>query len=321
MAVQLLTSARVLALFAYMGTELIGVTVGEAKNPRKTVPSAIKKTFYRILFFYIFCILIVGMIVDSSGPALQAAVKKGTGGGAAASPWVVAIVEAKIKVLPSIINACILIFTISAANSDQYIASRTLYGMARDGNAPAIFTRCTKRGVPWVAFIFTGCFMCLAYLVASNDGLTIFNYFTASVTICGALSWISILASHIAMMRGMKAQGISRDTLPYKAPFQPYYAICCLVLTVLIAIFKGFDAFFHPFDYKSFITHYITVPVYIIGYFGYKFVRKTSYVRVDEMDLSSGGREFWDCEDDEEEEAAYKAMSFKQKLIWNLKNW
>jgi hypothetical protein len=77
----------------------------------------------------------------------------------------------------------ILIFTISAANSDQYIATRTLYGMAKDGNAPRIFTKCTKRGVPWVAFMFTGMFMGLAFLVASDDALTVFNYFTSAVTI------------------------------------------------------------------------------------------------------------------------------------------
>jgi amino acid transporter len=125
-----------------------------------------------------------------------------------------------------------LIFTISAANSDQYIATRTLYGMAKDGNAPKvsysicypltwadiqIFTRCTKRGVPYVAFAFTGCFMGLAYLVASGDALKIFDYFTSSVTVFGSLTWISILASHVGFMRGMKAQGLSRDTLPYKA--------------------------------------------------------------------------------------------------------
>jgi amino acid transporter len=134
----------------------------------------------------------------------------------------------------------ILIFTISAANSDQYIASRTLYGMAKDGNAPRIFTKCTKRGVPWVAFVFTAMFMGLAYLVASSDALVIFNYFVSSVTIFGSLTWvssrvrgvaqarahadavpqrnqISILSSHIGFMRGLKTQGISRDTLPYKA--------------------------------------------------------------------------------------------------------
>jgi amino acid transporter len=59
--------------------------------------------------------------------------------------------------------------------------------------------------------------MGLAYLVASGDALQIFGYFTSSVTVFGSLTWISILASHVAFMRGMKAQGISRDTLPYKA--------------------------------------------------------------------------------------------------------
>lgn len=168
-------NALVLALFAYMGTELIGVTVGEAKNPRKTVPAAIKKTFFRILFFYICGVLIVGMIVDSNGALLAAAVSKGTAGGAAASPFVVAIQAAGITVLPQIINACILLFTISAANSDQYIATRTLYGMAKDGNAPRIFTRCSSRGVPIYAFGFTGLFMALAFLVTSTDAYTIFR--------------------------------------------------------------------------------------------------------------------------------------------------
>lgn len=121
------------------------------------------------------------------------------------------------RLSPDIDTRCILIFTISAANSDQYIATRTLYGMAKDGNALRIFTKCTSRGVPYVAFGFTGCFMGLAYLVASNDALKIFNYFTSSVTVFGSLTWISILSSHVAFMRGMKSQGISRDTLPYKA--------------------------------------------------------------------------------------------------------
>jgi len=88
-----------------MGTELVGVTVGEAKNPRKTVPAAIRKTFYRIIFFYILGVLIIGMIVDSNSTLLLQATKRGTAGGASASPFVVAILSAGIDVLPSIINA------------------------------------------------------------------------------------------------------------------------------------------------------------------------------------------------------------------------
>ena len=64
--------------------------------------------------------------------------------------------------------------------------------------------------------------MGLAYLVASSDALVIFNYFVSAVTIFGALTWISILSSHIAFMRGMKAQGIPRETLPFKAVSCPY---------------------------------------------------------------------------------------------------
>jgi len=313
-------NALVLALFAYMGTELIGVTVGEAKNPRKTVPAAIKKTFFRIIFFYICGVLIVGMVVDSSSPLLAQAAAKGTAGGASASPFVVAIQAAKIKVLPAIINACILIFTISAANSDQYIASRTLYGMAKDGNAPRIFTKCTKRGVPWVAFVFTGCFMGLAYLVASSDALTIFNYFVSSTTIFGALTWISILSSHVGFMRGMKAQGISRDTLPWKAPFQPYLTYFSLFFTCLVAFFKGFDAFM-PFAYKTFITHYIGIPVYVIGYCAYKLIRRSKAVTMTGMDLTSGAREFDDIEDEHEEEYRYAGMTWKEKVMYQIKNW
>lgn len=314
--------ALVGALFAYMGTELIGVTVGEAKNPRKTVPAAIKKTFYRILFFYIILILLTGMVVDGQGQLLKTATSGNNKTTASASPFVVAIQEAGIKGLPGLVNACLLIFTFSAANSDQYIASRTLYGMAKDGNAPRIFTYCNSRGVPMVSFAFTGMFMLLAYICSSADGLSVWSYFTSAVTICGALSWISILSSHLAMMRGLKAQGISRDTLPYKSPFQPYAAIFALFITVLIAIFKGFDAFIGPtFKYKDFICHYIAVPVYVFGFLIYKFVRKTKFVKPHEMDLHTGAREFQGLDEDDEDEMRYKSMSFKDKVIYQLKNW
>jgi amino acid transporter len=67
--------------------------------------------------------------------------------------------------------------------------------------------------------------MGLAFLCVSTDAYTIFSYFVSTTTIFGSLTWISILASHVGFMRGMKAQGISRDTLPYKAvSFCLFYA-------------------------------------------------------------------------------------------------
>lgn len=317
-------NALVLALLAFMGSELLGMTVGEAKNPRKTIPSAVKKTFFRIAFFFVFGTFVVGLVADSTSPLLASG--SGSHGGSSASPWVVAIKLANIKVLPGIINGCLLVYTISAAVSDQYISSRTLYGMAMDGHAPACFKYCTSRGVPITAFAFTGAFMGLAYLVAADSALTIFNYFVNTVTLFGGLSWIAILGSHIGFMRGHKAQGIPRSALPFAFRFQPYMSWIALVITSVLMLFKGFDSFlpiskFSTTGYKSFITHYIGLPVFVFGYFGYKIVHKTKIVDPKTMDLVAGGREFHDVVEDDDEEVAYKAMTFKEKVGYQIKNW
>lgn len=113
-----LWSTFVSATFAYLGTELVGVTVGEAQNPRKTIPRAIRLTFYRIVFFYVLSVFLLGMLVPYNSPDLIAANTKTNS--ATASPFVVAITLSGIPYLPGILNACILIFVFSASNSGKY---------------------------------------------------------------------------------------------------------------------------------------------------------------------------------------------------------
>ena len=67
-----------LATFSYLGTELVGVTVGEAQNPRRTIPRAIRLTFYRILFFYVLSVFLLGMLVPYNSPELAFATKSST---------------------------------------------------------------------------------------------------------------------------------------------------------------------------------------------------------------------------------------------------
>lgn len=108
------------AVFAYLGTELVGVTVGECQNPRKVIPRAIKLTFYRILLFYVVLVFLLGMIVPYNSPELVAAGKAlSSAPTAAASPFVVAIQISGIQTLPAIFNGCILVFVFSAANSGK----------------------------------------------------------------------------------------------------------------------------------------------------------------------------------------------------------
>ncbi|MBE3044923.1 amino acid permease, partial [Candidatus Bathyarchaeota archaeon] len=188
-------SCMINATFAYLGTELVGVTVAEAQNPRRTVPRAIKLTFWRIVVFYCLSCLLLGMNVPYDSEMLAFAAEATTG--AAASPFVVAAEVAGIKAMPHIINACILIFVFSASNSDLYIASRTLYGLASAGEAPAIFKKTDKRGVPVYALGMSAAIAMLAFMNVSSSSTDVFSYFVNLVTIFGLCSWISLLVTHI----------------------------------------------------------------------------------------------------------------------------
>lgn len=114
------------------------------------------------------------MIVPYNSPELAFANKQSTG--ANASPFVVAATVAGVKVLPHIINACILVFVFSASNSDLYIATRTLYGLASDNAAPAIFKKTNKRGVPYPALALSSAICCLAFMNASTNSTVVRFY-------------------------------------------------------------------------------------------------------------------------------------------------
>lgn len=102
-------------------------------------------SFWRILIFYVLSVFLLGMIIPYNSPELAFAAKKSNS--AAASPFVAAIKISGIDVLPGFLNACILLFIFSACNSDLYIASRTIYGIAHQGKAPHFLTKTDKRYV------------------------------------------------------------------------------------------------------------------------------------------------------------------------------
>jgi amino acid transporter len=282
------------AVFAYLGTELVGVTVGEAANPRKVIPRAIKLTFYRILLFYVVLVFLLGMLLPYNSTELKDANKKSNS--ASASPFVAAIVASGIRFLPAILNACILIFVFSAANSDLYIASRTLYGLAHEGKAPKWFKRTDKRGVPIYALGLSVAFCLLAFLGVNTASYTVFGYFVNLVTMFGLLTWMSILISHIYFVKARKAQGIPNTALAYVAPLGMWGSAGALIFSILIAFFKGFALFCYKktggatakFDPSTFVTTYLGIPLYIIMFVGYKLFMKTKIVKPHEADFYSG---------------------------------
>ncbi|KAG4218712.1 hypothetical protein PC116_g32808, partial [Phytophthora cactorum] len=129
----------VVAAFAFGGTELVGLAAAESVDPRRAIPMASKQVFFRIAFFYIVNLFILGLILPSDDERLEQA----TGFNSSYSPFVLAIQDAGIAVLPSIFNVVITISVISVANSCTFGSTRTMQAMAERGMAPQ-FLACVQ---------------------------------------------------------------------------------------------------------------------------------------------------------------------------------
>jgi len=204
----------------------------------------------------------------------------------------------------------------SAANSDLYIGSRTLYGLAVEGKAPAIFKKVNRRGVPWPALILCTAFCFLVFLNVKTSSAKVFGYFVNLVSTFGALTWMAIVYSHIRFMKALKVNGMQRENLPYKAPFQPWGAWFALISTGIITFFKGFDTFI-PWNAANFVTNYIGIPIFFTLWLTYKLVFKTKLIRYDEVDLTTGLKTIDDEEKRFLEQEAAKGPRSRLKRIWD----
>lgn len=280
-------SVLIQAGFSYQGTELVGIAAGETENPQKTVPSAIRKTFVRILLFFVLTIFFIGLVVPHDNKSLT-----NSDTNASASPMVIAANLARIKVLPSLINAVLLTVVLSAANSNVYSGSRVLTGLALEGFAPKFFAKCTKKGVPYISVAFTAVFGLLAFMNVSENAGQVFNWLVNLSSVAGFVTWSSINACHIAFMRACAARGISRDDLPYKAMFQPYMAWYGLFFNVLIALTQGFTSFIPEFRVTDFFVAYICPIVFVVLYVSHKVITRAPFIRPSEADITTGRIEY-----------------------------
>lgn len=271
--------------FSYQGTELVAIAASETDNPRKTVPAAIKKTFWRILIFFVLTVFFIGLLVPYDNEQLLSG-----GSDASASPFVIAAQLAGVSTLPGLINAILLCVVLSAANSNVYSGSRILVGLATEGLGPKILMRTTNNGVPYVAVAFTAAFGLLGFLNESSTGSTVFDWFINISGVAGFISWTCIGISHLAFMRALKAQGISRNSLPYKAMWQPWFSWYGVIFNILIILTQGFTSFI-PWSTSDFFVAYISLILFVVLYTAHKLITRSPFVKPEEVDLVSGKKE------------------------------
>jgi amino acid transporter len=278
------------ATFAYGGSEMVVIAGGETQNPRRNIPKAVRRVFWRILIFYVLAIFLVGMCVSSEDPRLLNAIDKGAPG-VGASPFVIAIQNGGIKGLPSVINAVVLTSAWSAGNSFFYASTRVMYATALDGKAPRFLTF-ARWGVPYGCVAITTALSCLVYLNVNASSAEVFFWISNLSAVSTLIVWTSVSIVYLRFYQGLKYHGISRDTLPFKSPMQPFLACFAICFCSIVALFNGYDAFFPgKFSAKSFVPPYIDIPIFASLFLGYKIIKKTKFVKVQDMDFWSGKAE------------------------------
>ncbi|ODQ53272.1 amino acid permease [Saitoella complicata NRRL Y-17804] len=307
-------SVFVTAAFSFAGTELVGLAAAETENPRKTLPRAVKQVFWRITLFYIISLLLVGMLVPYNNENLLGA------SGANASPFVIAITNAGINGLDSVMNVVIMISVLSVGNSSVYGSSRTLAALADNGLAPKIFSYVDREGRPLAGVLVSLILGCLAYINCSASGTVVFNWLVALSGLSNFFTWGSICAAHIMFRRAWKVQGYTVDQIPFRAALGTWGSWLGLIMNILCLIAQFYVALFpiggSP-DAESFFMSYLAFPIIIVTYLGWKIYKRPAFMTPRTIDLVTGRRDMdLDAIRREEELLNMNRSKLKRAYYW-----
>ncbi|KRK22408.1 lysine-specific permease [Apilactobacillus kunkeei DSM 12361 = ATCC 700308] len=278
--IPMILAVFVVAGFSFQGTELVGITAGESDNPREAVPRAIKDVFWRIILFYILAIFIIGAIIPYTSPDLLGS----SATDVAISPFTIVFKRAGLAAAASVMNAVILTSVISSANSGMYASTRMLYSMAHQGFAPKAMGKTNRRGIPVGALAVTTVIALLTF-ITSIEGPQIYLWLVAASGLTGFIAWVGIALSHYRFRRAFIKQGHSLDELKYHATWFPIGPIITLILCILVICGQNVTSFAN-WDWEQIGITYISVPLVLILYIGYKIKYKTHLIPLDKVDVS-----------------------------------
>lgn len=304
---------------SYGGTEMLGLTAAECRRPHRMMPIATKIVFFRLIFFYVGGLLMLGFVVPADSTELAS-----VGHGAKYSPFVLAANLANQPQLANFFNAMIVIALISMANAAIFASSRALHALCMKGMGPKRWAR-TPRGVPMyclgVAFVLA----LIAFVSDAPGGTEIFDWLLSLSAVSNYFTWMAICYSHIRMRKAMVVQGRSLDNIIWRSPFGLWgsyigLVVCALGLLAQVVVaawpIGGYDA-------KVIIRDVIGIPVIFIFFGGYIFWRRYKHndgrllVPLGEIDLDFGFRDkrfakLADEEADVEKRAERRALGYQE---------
>jgi D-serine/D-alanine/glycine transporter len=249
-----------IAIFAFVGVELVGTTAAETQDPKRNLPKAINSIPIRIIIFYVLALFVVMCVTpwDQINPKV--------------SPFVNIFSQAGIASAAIIMNLVVLSSVMSSMNSGVFSTSRMLFGLSTDKQAPKLFGKLSKSAVPAKALIFSavcifiGAFVQFVYKVqtGTNDEVTAFTLATTLSTILFICVWIVIMWSYINYRK-------NRPELHAQSTFKlPGGVVTCWVV---IAFFLA-TIYFLALDETTLESLKVSPIWFIILAIGYFFAKK-----------------------------------------------
>ncbi|MCG3471465.1 D-serine/D-alanine/glycine transporter [Xenorhabdus bovienii] len=243
-----------IAIFAFVGIELVGTAAAETKDPMKSLPKAINAIPIRIITFYVLALIVIMSVT----PWRSIVADK--------SPFVELFVLIGLPAAASIVNFVVLTSAASSANSGVFSTSRMLFGLAKEGDAPKQFSRLSRRSVPASGLIFTclclSCGVILIYFIP--DVMRVFTLVTTVSATLFMFIWSMILCSYLVYRKRRPA--LHKASI-YKMPFGIVMSWLCLAFFAFVLVLLSLQS-----DTRQAL---IATPVwFIILVIGFQIVKK-----------------------------------------------
>ncbi|KAJ2903545.1 amino acid permease [Zalerion maritima] len=197
-----------IAGMSYGGTEMLGLTAAECKEPKKMLPLASKITIGRIALLYLVPLTMLGFVLPSDHPGLS---------GGRFSPFVLASELAGLPVMANFFSAAILLAIFSMANAAAFASSRALQALCHKGMGPSWGVKVRNNGLPIGALAVSLAFSLLAFIGVSPDGHAIFDWLLSLSGVSNYCTWFTICLSHIRLRNALKQHSIPLDCLSWKS--------------------------------------------------------------------------------------------------------
>jgi histidine transporter len=220
-----LLASFAVVMFAFGGIETLGITAGEAADPKKVIPKAVNTVPVRVLLFYV---LTLGVLMS-----LFPWNEIGTNG----SPFVQIFSGLGIPAAPHILNAVVITAALSAINSDIFGAGRILFGLSGQGHAPAVFGKVSRHGVPWMTVVMMAGILLVGVVLNAVIPEDVFIVIASIATFATVWVWVMILASHVAMKREIARKGLPASEFP--SPWWPAASILTIAFMALVIVILG----------------------------------------------------------------------------------